>query len=103
MPGKVPSALVVSGIAAPSIYVIFSSRVTNTFTKDRPLPKEMRPMTAFGRIALLAVLLLPASRTAFGAPRVRDVWHAYVADGKRYGAVHTVVVRLHSPLWDTLV
>ena len=28
------------------------------------------------------------------APRVRDIWHSYVADGKRYGYVHTVVVRL---------
>ncbi len=26
--------------------------------------------------------------------RVRDVWHSYVADGNRYGYIHTVVVRL---------
>ena len=29
-----------------------------------------------------------------GRPRVRDVWHSFIADGKRYGYVHTVVVRL---------
>jgi hypothetical protein len=29
-----------------------------------------------------------------GGPRVRDVWGAYVAGGKRYGSTHTVVVRL---------
>ena len=47
-----------------------------------------------GDIAFLAALLLPASGPAFGAPRVRDIWHAYVADGQRYGSVHTVVARL---------
>ena len=38
--------------------------------------------------------MLAASGPAFGAPRVRDIWHAYVADGQRYGSVHTVVARL---------
>ena len=51
-------------------------------------------MNAFRRIALLAAVMLPASGTAFGAPRVRDVWHAHVADGQRYGSEHTVVARL---------
>ena len=53
------------------------------------------PMNAFRCIAFLAAfLLLPASGPAFGAPRVRDTWHAFVADGQRYGSVHTVVARL---------
>jgi Transglutaminase-like superfamily len=51
-------------------------------------------MNSFKRIALVAALLLPAFTSAFGAPRVRDVWHAFIADGKRYGSAHTVVVRL---------
>ncbi len=51
-------------------------------------------MNAFRRIALLAAVMLPASGTAFGAPRVRDVWHARVAGGQRYGSEHTVVARL---------
>jgi hypothetical protein len=54
----------------------------------------MHPMNAYRRIALLAAVMLPASGTAFGAPRVRDVWHARVADGRRYGSEHTVVARL---------
>lgn len=51
-------------------------------------------MNTFQRIALLAAVLLPTSGTAFGAPRVRDIWHARVADGRRYGSEHTVVARL---------
>src|SRR5262245_11067562 len=31
---------------------------------------------------------------AAAGPNPRDEWHAYVADGKRYGSVHTVVTRL---------
>ena len=51
-------------------------------------------MRSIGRIAILsAILLLPPS-TAFAAPRSRDVWHAFIADGKRYGSVHTTVSRL---------
>jgi hypothetical protein len=55
---------------------------------------EIRAMAAIKRLGLLAALLVTASGPAFGAPRVRDVWHAYTADGKRYGTVHTIVVRL---------
>ncbi|MGO9465233.1 MAG: transglutaminase-like domain-containing protein [Isosphaeraceae bacterium] len=43
---------------------------------------------------LVLGLVGSASGTAQAAPRERDVWHSYVADGKRYGYVHTVVVRL---------
>ena len=46
------------------------------------------------RIVLVLVLLHLSGGLALAAPRVRDVWHSYVADGKRYGYTHTVVVRL---------
>ncbi len=51
-------------------------------------------MTSMRRLALAAVLVLAASGSATAAPRVRDVWHAYVADGHRYGARHMIVARL---------
>jgi hypothetical protein len=51
-------------------------------------------MTSIRRLALPAVVLLAASGSASASPRVRDVWHAYIADGHRYGSVHTVVARL---------
>ncbi len=35
-----------------------------------------------------------AGGMAHGSPRVRDVWHAYIADGHRFGSIHTVVIRL---------
>jgi hypothetical protein len=35
-----------------------------------------------------------ASSLAQAAPRARDVWHLFIADGERYGYVHTAVVRL---------
>src|SRR5579883_2368880 len=37
----------------------------------------------------------PEFLAAPGGPRVRDVWHLYTtSDGKRYGSIHTQVVRL---------
>ncbi len=51
-------------------------------------------MRSIGRIAILFAILLPPTGMAFGAPRSRDVWHAFIADGQRYGAVHITVSRL---------
>lgn len=51
-------------------------------------------MASISRLVLQCALFLAISNAAFGAPRVRDVWHAYTADGHRYGSVHTVVTRL---------
>jgi len=42
----------------------------------------------------MLVFVFLASGLAHAAPRARDIWHSYVADGKRYGYVHTVVTRL---------
>ena len=46
------------------------------------------------RTVLFCGLAFLASSLAQAAPRDRDVWHSYIADDKRYGYVHTVVVRL---------
>ncbi len=51
-------------------------------------------MRSLRRTVLVLGLVVLAGNTAQAAPRVRDIWHSYVADGKRYGYVHTVVVRL---------
>ncbi len=51
-------------------------------------------MRSLRRTVLFLGLGVLTSGMAQAAPRVRDVWHSYVADGKRYGYVHTVVVRL---------
>ena len=51
-------------------------------------------MRSFRRPVLVLALVLLANGMAHAAPRVRDVWHSYVADGKRYGYIHTVVARL---------
>jgi hypothetical protein len=47
-------------------------------------PKRLAPM----------LLLLLACGTALGAPRERDAWYAYIADGERYGSLRVQVVRL---------
>ncbi|MGP0063187.1 MAG: transglutaminase-like domain-containing protein [Isosphaeraceae bacterium] len=51
-------------------------------------------MRSLQRTVLVLALVLLANGRAHAAPRVRDVWHCHVADGKRYGYVHTVVTRL---------
>ena len=51
-------------------------------------------MRSLQRTVLVLTLVFLASGVAQAAPRVRDVWHSYVADGKRYGYIHTVVARL---------
>ena len=51
-------------------------------------------MRSVRRTVLVFGLVFFAGSLAQAAPRVRDVWHSYIADGKRYGYVHTVVVRL---------
>jgi hypothetical protein len=51
-------------------------------------------MRSLQRTVLVFGLVVLTGGVAQAAPRVRDVWHSYVADGKRYGYVHTVVVRL---------
>jgi hypothetical protein len=51
-------------------------------------------MRSLRRTVLVLGLVALTSDMVQAAPRVRDVWHSYVADGKRYGYVHTVVVRL---------
>ncbi len=51
-------------------------------------------MRSLQRTVLVFGLVVSTGGLAQAAPRVRDVWHSYVADGKRYGYVHTVVVRL---------
>jgi hypothetical protein len=51
-------------------------------------------MTSLKRGVLVFGLVAMTGGPAQAAPRVRDVWHSMVADGKRYGYVHTVVVRL---------
>ncbi len=51
-------------------------------------------MRSLQRTVLVLALVLLANGLAQAAPRVRDVWHSYVADGKRYGYIHTVVTRL---------
>jgi hypothetical protein len=51
-------------------------------------------MRSLRRTVLYCGLVFLASSLAQAAPRARDVWHSYIADGKRYGYVHTVVVRL---------
>jgi hypothetical protein len=48
-------------------------------------------MRSIARIAILSAVLLPPSGTAFAAPRTRDAWHAFTANGKRYGSVHSNV------------
>jgi hypothetical protein len=39
-------------------------------------------------------LCLMATNNTLGAPRERDTWHIYMADGKPYGSVHTRMIRL---------
>jgi hypothetical protein len=51
-------------------------------------------MSFLRRTVLFFGLVFLASSLAQAAPRARDVWHSFIADGKRYGYVHTVVVRL---------
>jgi hypothetical protein len=51
-------------------------------------------MRSLQRTVLVLGLVVLTGGRAQAAPRVRDVWHSFVADGKRYGYVHTVVVRL---------
>ena len=51
-------------------------------------------MRSFQRTVLILTLVLLTSGMVHAAPRARDVWHSYVADGKRYGYVHTVVTQL---------
>jgi hypothetical protein len=51
-------------------------------------------MRSLHRTVLVLVLVVLPGGMAQASPRVRDVWHSYVADDKRYGYVHTVVVRL---------
>jgi hypothetical protein len=51
-------------------------------------------MRSLQRSILALALASLSSGVAQAAPRVRDVWHSYVADGNRYGYIHTVVVRL---------
>jgi Transglutaminase-like superfamily len=51
-------------------------------------------MRSLQRTLLVLALVLLANGRAHAAPRVRDVWHCHVADGKRYGYIHTVVTRL---------
>ena len=42
-------------------------------------------MRSFRRTVLVLTLVLLASGVVHAAPRVRDVWHSYVNDGKRCG------------------
>src|ERR1700722_18594716 len=51
-------------------------------------------MRSLPRTVLVLTFVSLASGAAQAAPRVRDAWHSYIADGKRYGYVHTVVARL---------
>jgi hypothetical protein len=51
-------------------------------------------MRSLERTVLVLGLVVLTGGLAQAAPRVRDVWHSYLAEGKRYGYVHTVVVRL---------
>ena len=51
-------------------------------------------MRSLQRTVLALTLVFLATGVAQAAPRVRDVWHSYVAEGKRYGYIHTVVARL---------
>ncbi|MCH8083195.1 MAG: hypothetical protein IH885_03055 [Myxococcales bacterium] len=44
--------------------------------------------------SLSVSIVFSVCAAAYGQPRERDVWHAYVADGKRYGRVHTTVTKL---------
>src|SRR5271155_2852027 len=51
-------------------------------------------MMSLPRTVLVLAFVSLASGAAQAAPRVRDAWDSYVADGKRYGYIHTVVARL---------
>ena len=51
-------------------------------------------MRSLPRIVLVLTFVSLASGVAQAALRVRDAWHSYVADGKRYGYTHTLVARL---------
>ena len=51
-------------------------------------------MRSIQRSVLVFLLIVSAAGMAHGSPRVRDVWHAYIADGHRFGSIHTVVIRL---------
>ena len=44
--------------------------------------------------SLSVSIVLAVGAAAYGQPRERDVWHAYLADGQRYGGVHTTVTKL---------
>ncbi len=43
------------------------------------------------RFLIPVLVLLVGQASAPAAPRERDVWHAFIADGQRYGSLHTVV------------
>jgi Transglutaminase-like superfamily len=71
-------------------------RASSDFTVNKPPSffAETLIMRSFQRTVLVLTFVFLASTLAHAAPRVRDVWHSYVADGKRFGYVHTVVTRL---------